>query len=449
MPDNKLADHSLDDLYNQQYEQTLVVQRLQHEVDDARDDPDSMMALADELMKAEERLYDIQKRIGEVEAEEAQAKAATESTAEALPKSFAPGEEESPPRTTRSGRRKRGALSTNHEIQQYRTIGLEFDLRVHLPQTPTAIYHLLDPEEDPLISCVLKNTTRIGRSSARRLLVRAWIEGYSAEAVETVEVVPNTPVTVRLLPPLFPERVENIQALTRAMLHVTLEDIDKGRQIEQHITESIWLLSKTSAPQAVKDPSTGEWNDLTRYLGAYVTPGEPSIMRFLRKVADRHPNGRLVGYQSEVESQAKAIYDALKEDAKMTYVDSLIDFNPEKSMRSQRVRLPRESLADHTANCIDGVLLFASLLEGVSINPCIALVPGHAFVGWETGRNNDDWQYLETTMIQTHDFYKALDIGNRRAASYIERFESTGDLAWFRRHSLRELRVGRGILPMV
>jgi|GEM_PF-914819 len=446
MPDDALAESNIDDLYAQKYEQTIIVQRLQHEVDDARDDPDVMLALADELMAAEDRLYQIQQAIDAAEKEQAEAEAEA-GAEEAVPRSFAPGEEGRPPRTTRSGRRKRGPLSTGHEVQRYRTTGLEFDLRVHLPQAPTAIYHLLDPEQDPLISCVLNNTARAGRP-ARRLLVRAWIEGYSAEAVQTVEATPQQPATVRLLPPLFPERVENIHALTRGMLHVTVEDIGNKRQIEQYVTESIWLLAKTSAPQAVKDPVTGEWNDLTRYLGAYVTPGEPSIMRFLRKVADRHPNGRLVGYQSEVESQAKAIYDALKEDAQMTYVDSLIDFNPEGSVRSQRVRLPRESLADRTANCIDGVLLFASLLEGVSINPCIALVPGHAFVGWETGRNNNDWQYLETTMLQTHDFYKALDIGNRRAASYIKRYENTRDPAWFRRWSLRELRVEHGILPM-
>ena len=446
MPDHFLSDTELDDLYAEQYEQTLVVQRLRHEVDEARDDPEKMIALADELTKAEDRLYALQQEIKEAEqARDAAEKAAAEAE-EAVPKTFAPGEAETS-RTTRSGRRKRGPLSTGHEVQRYRFTGLGIDLRVHLPQAPTAIYHLLDPEEDPLISCTLTNTARRGRSS-RRLLVRAWIEGYSAEAVQTVEVAPDAPVTVRLLPPLFPERVEKINALTRAMLHVVVEDIDKGRQIEQYVTEPIWLLSKTSAPQAVKDPVTGKWNDLTRYLGAYVTPGEPSIMRFLRKVAARHPNGQLVGYQSEVESQAKAIYDALKEDAKIAYVDSLLDFNPEKSMRSQRVRLPRESLKNGSANCIDGVLLFASLLEGASINPCIALVPGHAFVGWETGRNNDDWQYLETTMIQSHDFYKALEIGNRRAATYIQRFDSTGDPAWFRQHSLRKLRGKYNILPM-
>ena len=46
--------------------------------------------------------------------------------------------------------------------------------------------------------------------------------------------------------------------------------------------------------------------------------------------------------------------------------------------------LPRESLADKEANCINGTVLFASLLEGISMSPAIVLVPGHAFLAWET-----------------------------------------------------------------
>ncbi len=46
----------------------------------------------------------------------------------------------------------------------------------------------------------------------------------------------------------------------------------------------------------------------------------------------------------------------------------------------------------------------ASLLEAASLQPAIVLVPGHAFVGWETWEGTDEWDYLETTMIATHDF---------------------------------------------
>jgi hypothetical protein len=60
-----------------------------------------------------------------------------------------------------------------------------------------------------------------------------------------------------------------------------------------------------------------------------------------------------------------------------------------------------------SANCIDGAVLFASLLESASLHAGIVLVPGHAFVAWEKWRRSDEWDYLETTMIGTHDFAAA------------------------------------------
>ena len=49
----------------------------------------------------------------------------------------------------------------------------------------------------------------------------------------------------------------------------------------------------------------------------------------------------------------------------------------------------------------------ASLLEAASLQPAIVLVPGHAFVAWETWEGTDEWDYLETTMIASHDFEAA------------------------------------------
>lgn len=100
------------------------------------------------------------------------------------------------------------------------------------------------------------------------------------------------------------------------------------------------------------------------------------------------------------------------------------------------MRLPRESLAHGQANCIDGAVLFASLLEGISINPAIVLVPGHALVAWETWKNSGEWKYLETTMIGTGNFKDACV----RGESYANNPKLT-------RWSLRDLR-SKGIMPM-
>jgi len=167
-------------------------------------------------------------------------------------------------------------------------------------------------------------------------------------------------------------------------------------------------------------------------------------MKFLRLAAKHHTSGQLAGYQgsrSEIPLQVKALFDALKSEGEITYVNSLIDFNPQQGSASQRVRLPRESLADKQANCIDGTVLFASLLEGISLSPAIVLVPGHAFVAWDTWRDSNEWKYLETTMMGTNTFEEACTSAEKTAAFYKRREKLT---LW----PLSELRTKYGITPM-
>jgi hypothetical protein len=326
------------------------------------------------------------------------------------------------------------------------TTGLEAKVHLRMAYVPTSICHLLDRERTPLVSCQVRNASD---TKTRRLRVISYVDGYSASAVDTVELEPLDTHTFHQLPVLDHDRVWDVTELRRATLNILLEALDG--QVELHRTEPIWLLARTTAPLAVKDPKTGEWQDLTPYFGAFVTPNAPSLMQYLRVAADFHPEGRLVGYQGDesgVEPQVKAIFNALKTNADITYVNSVIDFNPDQGSASQRVRLPRESLADRQANCIDGTVLFASLLEGISMSPAIVIVPGHAFVAWETWRNSNEWKYLETTMIGSHVFQQARDSAEKTTAHYKSLAKSTENPYYFRQWPLRELRATYGITPM-
>lgn len=324
------------------------------------------------------------------------------------------------------------------------TTGLETQVHLRMAQLPTAICHLLDPDETPLVTCVVDNT----RNEIRRVRVSSQIEGYSARSTQTYELGRQQKHEFRQLPTLFPDRARQVTELTRATLNVTVEDLDGRVELEQ--TKPIWLLARTTAPLAVRDPKTGAWQDMTRYFGAFVTPNEPSLIRFLRVAAGLHPAGRLLGYQGErdgVEPQAEAIFNALKTGAGVTYVNSVIAFSPEEGAANQRVRLPRESLADRQANCIDGAVLFASLLEAASLNPALVVVPQHAFVAWETWAGSNEWSFLETTMIGSHTFQQARQHAEGNAELY-RSVAAGGNAAAFRLWSLRELRATHRITPM-
>ncbi|MFN7770980.1 MAG: hypothetical protein ACK5UC_27590 [Planctomycetaceae bacterium] len=319
------------------------------------------------------------------------------------------------------------------------TTKIEVDVSVQLDPVPTGIYHLLDPAVEPL---VLIKVTNYDLSKTRRVCVRAWIEGLSSEAVATREIEPRKDVSLRLLPTLLPERARELSEVQRATLHVAVDDLDG--KLERHDTYTVTCLARASGISSSRRPNTDERVDLTHYYGAWVTPHIEEVWEQVRRAADILPDHEFVGYlrgPAMVAQQVQALYEALKA-VGITYVHSVIQFGTAAGQSGQRVRLPREALKHKSANCLDGTLLFASLLEAVSLSPALVFVPGHAFVGWETAERSDTWQYLETTMIGNHDFAAACESGNKQWEN-AKRFPPERRCT----HKLVDLRA-RGIWPM-
>ena len=83
--------------------------------------------------------------------------------------------------------------------------------------------------------------------------------------------------------------------------------------------------------------------------------------------------------QQSTTEQARAIYRALQQRG-LSYVKSSITFG-ERTDISERIRMPHESLRQESANCIDGVVMYASMFENLAMDPVVVLIPGHALVG--------------------------------------------------------------------
>ncbi len=318
---------------------------------------------------------------------------------------------------------------------------LQVTVRLRMEHVPTSVVHLMDASSQPLVTMSIQNH----RQQPARVRLRAQVEGYSAQAVETVAVEPAGKQEVGLLPTFFPDRTATFSDICRATLHLSIDDLDG--KTEQERTVPIWLLPRSSAILYVQDPTTKTRNDLTPYLAAFVTPNAPSVLELLRQAASHIPSGMVASYQvgvQGVQAQVEALYNTLR-DAGLTYVNSVLYSGAVPGVLGQRIRLPRESLAQRSANCIDGVVLFASLLESASLNPAVVLVPGHALLGWETGEGSDEWDFLETTLLGSAGFDSALQSGRSLAESY--RAVAASQPEKFRLLSLRELRTQR-IWPM-
>lgn len=298
---------------------------------------------------------------------------------------------------------------------------LEIDVRVRMERVPTGIAHLLDQDQHPLVTATVVNRG----DDPVRLECSCVVEGYSSESRWSDVVAGRRRskglAPINLLPTFFPERVATIRDITRATLQVAVQVHDDDKDTwHTRRSHPIWLLPRSSAFRAIIDPAKpGQVIDIARYLCAYVTPNSPLIMRVLRRAVEHHSVRAFHGYQgsaSDVRLQVKAIYEALRE-RDIAYVNSVTVYGHHLGEIVQRVRLPRESLRRRSANCLDGVVLFASLLEAASLKPVLVLLNRHAVVGWATAADSSAFEFVETTALTNKSFEDAMALGREQASS--------------------------------
>ncbi len=326
-----------------------------------------------------------------------------------------------------------------------KTTGLVASTTVRLDPVPTGIYNLLVPDTHPLATVHIQNVSR----ETKRVLVRAYIEGLSTTSARTVEIEARHSEEIYMHPTLLPEQIKHITVIQKATLHVIVEDLDGA--VESHNTYHVTMLGRTTAYSSVLNERTGQWIDLSMYYAAWVTPHVDAVRKVVRQAEDFLEKTDDIGslgmtsYQGgeeKVTAQVKAIFEALK-DVEFSYVNSLNNTQARTSkLQGHNTRLPRESLDQRSVNCIDATVLWASLLEAISLNPAIVTFPGHALVAWEASDNSNDWRMLEGTGISFLDFEASCTAGKKNYEYYENRVPQKTKVM-----PLKELRK-QGIWPM-
>lgn len=74
---------------------------------------------------------------------------------------------------------------------------------------------------------------------------------------------------------------------------------------------------------------------------------------------------------------------------------------------TQHIKRADEVLVTRSANCIDGSLLFASVLELVGMEPVVIYSTGHAYLGVRSGPGSPFVWPVETTMVGSGSFWSA------------------------------------------
>jgi hypothetical protein len=175
--------------------------------------------------------------------------------------------------------------------------------------------------------------------------------------------------------------------------------------------------------RSVDDMNWGANFGYAPFIASWVTPHDPRVEAILTRAKELMPGRRLPGYEDwkpadeqrvTTRLEARAIYRAVQETG-VSYVKSSVTFGHNTDI-SERVRMPGESLRERSANCIDGVVLYASLFENLGMDPVILLVPGHAFIGVRDAEDSNSFLYIESAITGRASFETAVKAATKGIA---------------------------------
>jgi hypothetical protein len=194
-----------------------------------------------------------------------------------------------------------------------------------------------------------------------------------------------------------PQQLLAIESPRAATLdfHLTRDGKDSGKR-----TAEVSLRPLSEALYFVRDG--GDAVDLSWIFAAYVDEYDTVVDRVLDAAAKNGIVEKFDGYanadEDQVYRQAWAVWQALAAHGiRYSAADPGIARGPH--VFSQRVRLLAQTWDDRSANCIDGSVLIASVLQRIGLRSFLVLVPGHAFVGFATDAGGHHAAYLETTLL--------------------------------------------------
>lgn len=220
---------------------------------------------------------------------------------------------------------------------------------------------------------------------------------------------------------IFPKFVWNWDALKRykrpSPANATFTLSIDGQQIEKK-TVVVRIRSINEAVYAYRFLDNENWANTGSLFAAYVNEDHEWIDTILKEALDTRLVDSFSGYQrgsKGVVEQVFAIWYLLQR--RGFKYSSITDTSGANNLvYSQYVRLFDEAIKVSQANCVDGTVLFASILKKIGINVGLVLIPGHCFLVFDMDGKGDLWG-LETTAIGLIDLRDYAD-KDKVAASY-------------------------------
>lgn len=270
------------------------------------------------------------------------------------------------------------------------------------------------------LSVRVRNTCETGYSSVpcryKKVLLKAWIEGFTDTATVTKIVNPNATET---LAPSFrfdDAALYAVKNATAAQFQIRAYALENDHEILFYSTSQ----PTTIHPMQINGGELVGVQNRNWWWAVWSTPAMDSIGNILNDLKARLPDGVVKVYQrysadadisASSKRVAKAVFDALHARG-IAYVQ-----NDGAGSLGQKVNYPVEVLRERSGLCIETTMLFASVFEALGFETLVVEVPGHAFVGWIPDPESPSVaDFLETTMLGSSNatFSDANNAANQR-----------------------------------
>jgi hypothetical protein len=202
------------------------------------------------------------------------------------------------------------------------------------------------------------------------------------------------------------------QTTQQVPMNVTFElEVDGESAGEKHETLQVRSINDCPFAVANSEETLDDENFIAGnaalgwMFAAYVNENHPLLDKILQEALETKIVSAFkvtTHEHDETLRQVFALWSALQKRG-LQYSSTTATPGGSETVQSQFVRFIDQSLGNTQANCVDGSVLFASLLRKISIEPFLVTIPGHMYVGFYLGAGKSQFIGLETTVLGLPD----------------------------------------------
>lgn len=221
---------------------------------------------------------------------------------------------------------------------------------------------------------------------------------------------------------IMPDIPWNYSSLSKQISDIPMQIIyrifdDKGNKIEE--TRSVRMRSINDCVWRFRDTK------MYYLFSAYIQEGHPEIDNILREALNTDFIDAIIGYQGGEDMvllQVAAIWQSLHErNFKYSSITTTSALDNEL-VTSQSVRSFDSAHNAIQANCVDGTVVFASVLRKIGLDVEMVFVPGHCFLAFYNDNQRSKKYYLETTLLSNSALIDQAQTANERQQAFLDQF---------------------------